>query len=102
MPVADTWGWPPGANNALLLFDTTNDTVCVSPAPALIAVAQLATFCAAASSFTAWSSPFVKLGASLTPLTVMVNVCGALVLLPSPLSCNATVTVAMPEVLAAG
>ena len=45
--------------------------------PALIAVAQPATVCAPASSSTVWSAPFVKDGASLTSVTVIVNVCGA-------------------------
>jgi len=44
------------------------------------AVAQLGTAWAGASSLTAWSAPLVKVGASLTGLTVMVNVCAALVL----------------------
>ena len=37
-------------------------------------VAQPATVCGPASSMTAWSAPFVKLGASLTALTESVTV----------------------------
>ena len=38
--------------------------------PVLIAVAQLATVCAVASSLTVWSAPLVKLGTSFTAVTV--------------------------------
>ena len=74
--------------------------------PALMPVAQPATVCAPASSSTVWSAPFVKLGASLTAVTVIVKVCAALVSTPPlavpPLSCSVTVTVAVPLALAAG
>jgi len=77
-----------------------------SGGPALMAVAQGLTVCAPASSFTVWLAPAVKLGASLTLLTVTVMVWVALVLTPpllvSPLSCKRKVSTALPLVLAAG
>src|SRR5438874_1776508 len=74
--------------------------------PPLMAVAQLGTLWAGASSRTVWSAPLVKLGASLTAVAVMVNVCGALVstspgLAVPPLSMATMVTVAMPLALGA-
>ena len=48
----------------------------------MIAVAQPGTVCAPASSSTVWFAPFVKLGASLTGVTVIVKVCAALVSTP--------------------
>ncbi len=50
--------------------------------PAEIAVAQPLTDCAPASSFTVWSAPFVKLGASFTAFTVIVKVWVALSFTP--------------------
>ena len=74
--------------------------------PALIAVAQPATVCAPASSRTVWSAPLVKLGASLTGVTVIVNVCGARVSTPPlavpPLSLSVSVIVAVPMAFGAG
>ncbi len=69
-------------------------------------MAQPATDCAPASSVTVWSAPLVKLGASFTAVTVIVNVCAALVSTPPlavpPSSWILTVTVAEPLALAAG
>ena len=56
--------------------------------PGVMLVAQLATVCAPASSATVWSAPLVKLGASLTAVTVMVKLCGALVLLLGGVCCR--------------
>ena len=42
--------------------------------PFEIAVAHGVTVCAPLSSFTVWLAPFVKLGTSLTAVTVIVNV----------------------------
>ena len=74
--------------------------------PALMAVAHGLTVWAPASSSTVWSAPLVKLGASLTAVTVMVKVWVALVSTPPlavpPLSWMLTVTVAEPLALAAG
>ena len=55
-----------------MLLLTTNGRIWPDSlaAPALIAVAQPATDCAPTSSFTVWSAPLVKLGASLTGFTV--------------------------------
>src|SRR5947208_3128549 len=68
-------------------------------------VAQPATDCKPASSRMPWSGPLVKLGGSLTAVTVMVKVCGADVSTPPfavpPLSCKRTVTVALPLALGA-
>ena len=92
--------------SALLSLLTLKVTVwpLSSAGPAEIAVAQLATLCAPASSLTVWSAPLVKLGASLTATTVMVKVCGAEVSTPPfavpPSSCAVTVTVAVPFALA--
>ena len=69
--------------------------------PAEIAVAHVVTVRGPASSFSVWSAPLVKPGASLTGVTVIVNVCGALVSTPPlavpPLSWMLTVTVATPN-----
>ena len=67
---------PPGRaakSAAFVLLVTTKVSVWPdsSAGPALIAVAQPATVCAPLSSSTVWSAPFVKLGASLTAVTVM-------------------------------
>src|SRR5579862_303613 len=50
-----------------------------SDGPGLIAVAHPVTVCAPAFSRTDWSAPLVKVGASFTAVTLMLNVCGALV-----------------------
>src|SRR5258705_110389 len=69
-------------------------------------VAQPGTVCGPESSRTDWSAPLMKLGASLTNATLILNVCGTLVSTPPlavpPLSCNCTVTVAEPLLLATG
>ena len=44
----------------------------------------------------------MKLGASLTAVTAITNLCGALVSAPPALSWSCTVTVALPLALAAG
>src|SRR5258708_2225690 len=68
-------------------------------------VAQLAKLCGPASSRTVSSGPLLKLGGSLTGVTLMTNVCAALVSMPPlavpPLSCSFTVTVAVPLALGA-
>ena len=87
MPVGDTLG-PAEKRPALVLPVTSNVTVCPdSFGPALIAVAQPLTLCAPESSSTVWSAPFVKLGASFTGVTVIVNVCVALSCTP-PFACR--------------
>ena len=69
-------------------------------------MAQPDTLWAPASSFTVWSAPFVKLGASLTAFTVIVKVWAADVSTPPlavpPSSWIRTETVAEPLALAAG
>src|SRR5688500_880509 len=69
-------------------------------------VAQLRTVWAPEVSGTDWSGPLVKLGGSLTAVTVMRKVCGSLASSPPlampPVSRNCTVTVALPLALAAG
>ena len=69
-------------------------------------VAHAATVCAPASSNTVWSAPLVKLGTSFTAVTLITNVCAALVSTPPlavpPLSCKRTVIVALPLAFAAG
>ena len=71
-----------------------------------MSVAQPVTVCAPASSFTVSSAPLVKLGASLTGVTVIVNVWTRCVSTPPlavpPLSWICTLTVAEPLALAAG
>ena len=66
----------------------------------LIAVAHPENAWAPESSATVWSGPLAKLGASLTGVTVMVNVCGSLVSSPPlsvpPSSDSVTVTFATP------
>src|SRR2546429_236677 len=74
--------------------------------PTLMAGAKLATVCEPASSLPAAGSPAtVKVGASLTALTVMVKVWAALVLTlggtPLPLSVRVTLKVAVPLASAA-
>ena len=70
-----------------------------------MAVAQGLTVCAPAFSNTLWFGPEVKLGASLTAVTVIVRVCGAEVSTPPkavpPLSCSTTASVAVPLALGA-
>ena len=72
--------------------------------PADRSVAQSLTDCGPASSSTAWSAPIVNDGASLTAVTVMVNVCSALVSSPPfavpPSSSAWTPIVAVPFALA--
>src|SRR5687767_120615 len=62
--------------------------------------AQPAMLCAGEFFGNVWSGPFRKLGGSLTALTVIVNVCAALVLTfgdtPEPLSSSVTLKVAVP------
>ncbi len=106
VPLAATAG-PAAKRPALVLPVIVNETVWPdSPGPAEMLVAQPATLAAPESSFTVWSAPFVKDGASLTPVTVIVNVWPADVSAPPlavpPSSCAATVIVAAPEALAAG
>src|SRR5438270_836767 len=76
-----------------------------SDGPAEMAVAQPATVCGSEERRVGWLAPLVKLGASLTEVTVMVKVWAALVSTPPlavpPLSCSWTVTVAVPLALAA-
>ena len=71
-----------------------------------MAVAHGLTVWAPASSSTVWSAPLVKLGASLTAVTVMVKVWVALLSTPPlavpPSSWMLTVTMAEPLALAAG
>ncbi len=90
----------------LVLPVTLKVRVWVPPSPSLMAVAQGFTVCAPASSFTVWSGPLVKLGASLTGVTVMVKLCAVEVSTPPlavpPLSCSTSVIVAVPLALAAG
>ncbi len=63
------------------------------------------TVCVPVSWMTVWSGPLVNDGASLTGLTVMVNVCVPLVSVPPlavpPSSCSVTDTVAVPNAFAA-
>ncbi len=69
-------------------------------------VANMFTVCAPASSSTVWFAPTTKLGASLTAVTLIENVCVAEVSAPPlsvpPSSCNCTLTIAEPFALAAG
>ena len=81
---------------------TTKSTVWLDSlaGPALMAVAQPLTDAAPESSSTVWFAPLVKLGASLTELTVIVKVV-VVVLSPPlampPLSVTVTVIVALPN-----
>ena len=72
----------------------------------LIAVAQPVIDWAPASSRTVGLIPFVNDGGSLTPVTVIVNVCGGLVSMPPfavpPLSWTVRVTIAEPTASGAG
>ena len=88
------------AKRALLSFETWKVTLWPdSFGPAEIALAHPAEY-APESSLTATLPPPVNDGASLTGVTVMVNVCGAEVSWPPfavpPLSRSVTVTVALP------
>src|SRR3954469_23596480 len=95
-------------NSALLLLLTMKFSAwpLSSAGPPLISVAHAVTVCAPLSWVADWLAPLVKLGASLTAVTVTVKVCVALVSMPPlatpPLSCSCTVTVAEPLALAAG
>src|SRR6185503_8298839 len=87
-------------NNVELLLLTTNETVCdPSPGPALIAVAHALLY-APESSAAVTSAPALKLGASLTAVTLIVNVAGAVLAPPS--SVAVYVTIALPFAFAAG
>ena len=107
VPLAATLGCTE-KSAALVLLVTMNVSVWPdsSAGPALIAVAQSGTLCAAASSLTVWSAPLTKLGASFTAVTLMTKVCSALVSTPPfdmpPLSVSLTVIVADPLAFAAG
>ena len=75
--------------------------------PAEMAVAQSSMLLAPASSNTVWSDPLVKLGASLTAVTLIDEGLGGRVvstppLAVPPLSWICTVTVALPLAFAAG
>jgi len=91
----------------LLLLVMVNASNCVasSGGPALIAVATRA-LCGPASSFTAGGSWAVKTGTSLTAVTLMAKVCGALVSMPPlavpPSSIRVRVILALPLASAAG
>ncbi len=107
VPSDATAGWV--LNRAVFVLPVTlKVSVCAasSAGPALIAVAHDATVCGPAFSMTVWFGPAVKLGASLTAVTVIVNDCGADVSTPPaavpPLSCSTSVMVAMPLAFAAG
>src|SRR5437764_311703 len=69
-------------------------------------VAQLLTVWAPLSSGTDWSAPLVKVGASLTAVTLIRKVCAALVSLPPlavpPLSFRTIVIVELPLAFGAG
>src|SRR5437899_548269 len=72
----------------------------------LMAVAQLLEVCGPSSSLTFLFGPPVQPGASLFPYTTLFRSCAALPLVPPlaepPVSCNCTVTVAVPLELATG
>src|SRR6059036_1051142 len=76
VPADDTLGCT--AKRPLLLLVTMKVTICPaatsSGGPARILVAQPVTVCVPASSRAVWSGPLVKLGGSLTGVTLMVNV----------------------------
>src|SRR5437867_2082985 len=99
-------GW--AENRALLLLLSWKVSACPlsSAGPALMAVAQPVTVCAAASSSTAWSAPLVNEGASLTAPTTTVKVRAGLVscppLLVPPASRRRKVKSADPVALAPG
>src|SRR5947207_1728505 len=95
------------ANNSALSLLTRKSSVWLasSAGPVLMLAAQPLTGWGPASSGTVWSAPLVKEGASLTGVMVIVKVWLALVSTPPlaapPLSCNWTVTVALPLALVA-
>ena len=64
----------------MLSFERINERVCPdsSDGPLLMALAQAGIVRAVASSKATTLVPFVKLGASLTPVIVIVKVCDAL------------------------
>ena len=103
MPAGLTAG-PAEKRLGFVLFVTTNVTAWPDSfaGPALIPVAQPLTVCAPASSATVWSAPFVKLGASLTPVTVMMNVCVGAVGGRRAVVAALSVIVAVPNAFAAG
>ena len=71
VPLGLTAG-PAAKREGLELLSTTKVSVCADSlaGPAEIAVAQPEALCAPESSSTVWSAPLLKLGASLTGLTV--------------------------------
>src|SRR5438105_11139973 len=89
-----------------LLFPYTTLFRSSSDGPVEMLVAQLEIDFKPQSSRTVWSAPLLKLGRSLTGVTVMVKVCAALVSTPPlavpPSSRISTVTVAMHLALASG
>src|SRR5947209_14483451 len=74
VPVDETAGWL--LNRPLLLLLTMKSSVwpLSLPGPLPRVVAHPETVWAAASSFTVWSAPLVKLGTSLTGLTVIITI----------------------------
>src|SRR5437764_5246122 len=103
-PDGETAGWT--LKSVLLSLLTWNATVCDDSlgGPALMLLAHGALYAALSPALTLL--PGVNDGASLTGLTVMVNVCGAEVSTPPfavpPLSCSVTVMVAVPLASGAG
>ena len=106
MPSGATCGWT--ANSPGLSLPTMNTTDCPlsSEGPVAIPVAQPGTVWAPASSSADWLAPAVNSGASLSDVTEIAKVWGALVSLPPlavpPSSTACTVTVAAPLASAAG
>src|SRR4051812_26860739 len=89
-----------------VMLKATRDWLLSLAGPTLMAEVKLGTVCAPASSFTvAGLSARLKVGASLTALTVMVKVWAALVLtwgeVLEPLSVSVTLNVAVPLALGA-
>jgi hypothetical protein len=88
------------------LLSTVTTKVGVCPAslagPTLMALAQPISVTAPASSSTETLPTAVKLGASLTGVTVIVNVSVGDVSSPPPLSCSSSSMVALPNASAAG
>src|SRR5215212_10452158 len=73
MPLAATLGWT--ENKSLLVLVSWKSTDWLdSLGPAEMLVAQPSIVCAPASSFTLWSAPLVKPGASFTASTVTLTV----------------------------
>ena len=103
MPLAETAGAVVKTRLPVVLTTVAvSATVCVaasSGGPALIAVAQPLTLCAPAFSGTAWLAPTVKLGASLTGVTVIATAAGTDEPWPS---LAVTVKLSLPFVFAFG